>query len=362
MDWFCKLDPSISPKNSAKQPALAWDFFGATVNCATVLAAYLRNRLEELKPWAEKNGITCFRLYERDLTAIPAIVDWYDGDVVVWVYPRSEREPEKQQNNFRHETLLAVSTGLKINHKHIYMKQRHIQQEGRQYQRHGQESKTKVVAEQGLKFEVNLSDYVDTGLFLDHRVLRARVRSEAKDKRVLNLFAYTGAFTCYALAGGAAMTTTVDLSSTYSEWTKRNFTLNDFRVSDKHRVYEDDTMEYLRRAARRSERYDLIVCDPPTFSRSKRTSKDFSVARDYPTLIAACLAVLSPGGVLYFSNNARQFKLDPAVVTPGLTIKDCSLATIPQDFQNQQIHYCFEIKVGGKVVVAPRGIEPRLSA
>lgn len=308
-----------------------------------MLASYLRKRMEELKPWAQRSGLGCYRLYESELPEFPAIIDWYDGAAVLWVYPRPGDDTTKKQNAYRHWALLEVSTGLKLDHKNIYQKQRQPQRGG-QYQRGPVRHVTKIINEQGLKFEVNLSDYIDTGIFLDHRILRNRVRQSAAGKRLLNLFAYTGTFTCYALAGGAAQTTTVDLSNTYAEWTRRNFALNGFGISDQHRVYTDDCLTYLRRAARRLERYDIIVCDPPTFSRSKQTNKDFSVVRNYPELIGACLAVLSPNGVLYFSNNARGFTLDHRALIPGLIIKDISQATIPPDFANRQIHGCWELR------------------
>ena len=199
----------------------------------------------------------------------------------------------------------------------------------------------KTVREQGLSFEVNLSDYLDTGLFLDHRPTRARVRAEATGKAVLNLFAYTGAFTCYARAGGATASVTVDLSNTYLEWAGRNLALNGFALDASHRLERADCLAWLARAAEGGPRYDLIVCDPPTFSNSTAMTHDFSVGRDHPGLLERCRALLRPGGVLYFSTNFRGFELTGG--TAGFALEDLTEASIPEDFRNRRIHRCWRM-------------------
>jgi 23S rRNA (cytosine1962-C5)-methyltransferase len=164
----------------------------------------------------------------------------------------------------------------------------------------------KVVAEQGLRFEVNLSDDLDTGLFIDHRATRALVRAEAAGRTVLNLFAYTGAFTCYAAAGGAAATLTVDLSNTYLAWARRNLALNGVADGPAHRCERADCLQWLDAAARRGPAFDLIVCDPPTFSASKAMQRTFSVERDQGWLLERCRDLLRPGGTLWFTTNRHR--------------------------------------------------------
>jgi 23S rRNA (cytosine1962-C5)-methyltransferase len=193
-----------------------------------------------------------------------------------------------------------------------------------------------TVKEHGLSFEVNLSDYLDTGLFMDHRTTRARVRAEAKGKRVLNLFAYTGSFSVYAAAGGAAATTTVDLSNAYCDWAERNLGLNGVAVGPSHRVLRADVLGWLE-ACR--ERFELIVLDPPSFSTSKKMGRSFEVQRDHRWLVEAAGALLTPGGALYFSTNFLQFELDPRL-SAGVELTPKS---IPEDFR-PGIHRCWRFE------------------
>ena len=195
------------------------------------------------------------------------------------------------------------------------------------------------VREDGLEFLVNLHDYLDTGLFLDHRPLRARVRELSKDKRFLNLFCYTGAFSVYAAAGGAAETTSVDLSQTYLDWTARNLALNGFDLT-RNKLVRDDAVAYVQN---HSAMFDLIFVDPPTFSNSKR-AQDFDVQRDHVALLKLCGQRLFPGGRILFSNNFRRFKLDEAALAE-FSIRDISAATIPFVFErNPRIHRTWELR------------------
>jgi 23S rRNA (cytosine1962-C5)-methyltransferase len=202
-----------------------------------------------------------------------------------------------------------------------------------------------VVEEHGLRFEVNLSDYVDTGLFLDHRPTRKRVGEEALGRRVLNLFAYTGAFTVHARAGRAAATTTVDLSNTYLDWAARNLQLNGFALDAAHRFDKADCLHWLETAPARGERYDLIVCDPPTFSNSKAMDRTFRVDQDHPWLLGQCAKLLNPGGALYFSTNFRGFELSVDKIR-GLRCEDLSATSVPEDFRNRRIHRCWRMTRG----------------
>ncbi len=310
------------------------------------LANRLKKRQKHLRRWAGRNGITCYRLYEKDIPDFPLIVDWYDGEVVVWIFDRSRDNTPADINTWRELALTEIRAGLDVQQNQIFAKER-FRRRGLtgQYKRIDQIGQTRIVHEQGLNFEVNLSDYLDTGLFLDHRNTRNLVRQQANGKRVLNLFAYTGSFTCYAIDGGASHTTTVDISSTYCNWAIRNLGHNGFAINDHHRLLRKDCLQYLREATKRHEQYDIIVCDPPTFSNSKRMDiTSFSVERDYPALIRDCMKLLAPQGTLYFSNNARHFKLDESTLPSNLKIRELTPNTIPEDFRNQHIHRCWKMQ------------------
>ena len=194
-----------------------------------MLANRLQKRMRHLRKWAKRHDISCYRLYERDIPEFPLIVDWYDGEAVVWLYERASGDDEGETAVWHQDALNQIQTALNLESNQIFVKtrarQRGLQQ---QYERFGEQGQTRLVREQGLTFEVNLSDYLDTGLFLDHRQTRAMVRAEAGGKRVLNLFAYTGSFTVYA-AGKAKATTTVDLSKKYCGWAVRNLKHNGIR-------------------------------------------------------------------------------------------------------------------------------------
>jgi 23S rRNA G2069 N7-methylase RlmK/C1962 C5-methylase RlmI len=206
-------------------------------------------------------------------------------------------------------------------------------EDGRQYGRMGESASWHEVGEGGHRFRVNLSDYLDTGLFLDHRITRARAAEDAAGKRVLNLFCYTGAFTVYVGAAGAAESTSVDLSTTYLDWAGENLALNALSA-DRHRLIKSDVKRFLDDAAASGERWDLAVVDPPTFSNSKAMDYVWDVQRDHGALLAAVARVLTPGGVLWFSTNRRRFALDDAAL-PGAAVDDLTQATTPPDFRSR---------------------------
>jgi 23S rRNA (guanine2445-N2)-methyltransferase / 23S rRNA (guanine2069-N7)-methyltransferase len=200
------------------------------------------------------------------------------------------------------------------------------------------------VEEGGLRFLVNFTDYLDTGLFLDHRQTRARIRELARGKRYLNLFCYTGAATVYAAAGDAASTTSVDMSRTYIDWARRNLSINGFQGSE-HALVQGDCLAWL--ADERAGRFDLIFLDPPTFSNSKRMEREFDVQRDHVQLIRDALKLLAPDGLLLFSNNFRKFRLDGEALA-DLDVRDVSRSTIPKDFERDpKAHRCYEIRRRG---------------
>ena len=326
-----------------------------------MLGNRLAKQLKHLRGWAKAGGITCFRLYERDIPEFPAIVDWYDGDVVAWVYNRTRDDTPEKVRAFEDLCEEEILDGLQVPGARLHMKYRgRIKDRSEQYDRVDDRGVVRTVEEQGLKFEVNLSDYLDTGLFLDHRKTRSIIRHYAKGKRVLNLFAYTGSFTVYARAGGAIATTTVDMSKTYQDWTKRNLELNGFAVDGAlHRLVHADCLQFLEAGPAPGERYDYIVLDPPTFSNSKRMEADsFAVDRDWPRLVEMATRWLADDGWLYFSTNSRQLKWDDAQVPSGYVAREISERTVPDDFRNRRIHRCWTVTAGNCVRGIPAPLSP----
>ncbi|HLL00477.1 MAG TPA: class I SAM-dependent methyltransferase [Myxococcaceae bacterium] len=306
----------------------------------------LRKNARHFRKWARARGLTCFRVYDRDIPEYPYAVDVYGDRVHLVEYPRRKALQSGTVEQQREQVLASVATELEVPAEHIFVKTHTPQPWGRkQYERVGHGSERFVVEEQGLKFWVNLGDYLDTGLFMDHRLTRARVREEAQGKRFLNLFAYTGAFTVYAAAGGAARTVTVDLSNTYLDWAEENLSLNGL-ADTRHTLIRADVLPWLEEQADEPDRYDLIVCDPPSFSTSKRMSGSFNVQRDHPRLLAALRAVMAPGGVLYFSTNFLGFELSEAAAR-DMKAEELTPGSIPEDFQRKEIHRCWRMVAPG---------------
>ena len=244
----------------------------------------------------------------------------------------------------RGEVLASLPGVLGVPPERIRVRTRRRTPRGEQYQRLGEQERFHVVAEAGLRFRVNFDDYLDTGLFLDHRLTRARLRQAAGTGSFLNLFAYTGTATVYAAAGGASASISVDLSRTYLDWAQRNLSLNGL-AGPAHSFVQADCREWLAAAAQRPGRFDLIFLDPPTFSNSKRMEGVLDIARDHPQLIDASARLLAPGGLLVFSTNAQRFKLAPEL-SERYSVADVSAATLPEDFaRNPRIHRCYEIRV-----------------
>ncbi|MDZ4828587.1 MAG: class I SAM-dependent methyltransferase [Phycisphaerae bacterium] len=314
-----------------------------------MLANRLTNRYRHVAKWARRQGITCFRLYEKDIPDFPMVVDWYDGDVVAWFYHRTKDDTLDREVAYRKHAEAEILAALEIPREKLFIKYRARQRDDEgnrdQYERFDSRGVIKVVDEFGLKFEVNLSDYLDTGLFLDHRFTRKTVGERSAGKRVLNLFAYTGAFTVHARAGGAIATTTVDLSKTYLAWAERNLALNGYALDAAHRIVHADCLQYLDEGPMNDERYDIVVCDPPTFSNSKRMRADsFSIDRDWPWLVASLQKWVAPGGEIYFSTNSRGLKWDDAQVPTGMYAREISRQTVPEDFRNERVHRCWRIE------------------
>jgi 23S rRNA (cytosine1962-C5)-methyltransferase len=302
----------------------------------------LRKNQRHWSKWARRRAISCYRLYDRDIPEFPLAIDWYEGEVHAQIFARKGLEPlDETQEQAISEAIREV---LEIPAEALAFKTRQRQRGLAQYEKTGQLGRPRVVNEGGLKFEVDLHSYLDTGLFLDHRETRALIRQRAEGRRMLNLFAYTGSFSVYAAAGGALGTTSVDLSNTYQAWTQRNLALNGF-TGDQHQLVRADVFEYLERAVRERRLFGLIVLDPPSFSNSKKMREILDVQRDHRHLIEASLKLLTPNGELYFSTNRRRFKLDPQLEN-SLGCLALSGTTVPEDFRRHTPHLCWRFTTG----------------
>ena len=304
----------------------------------------LAKRFKHLAKWARRQGIEAFRIYDRDIPEIPLVIDWYAGWLHAAEYERPHERTEIEHDVWLDKMLEAAALELGVPVQQTFLKVRKRQRAGGQYEKVDQRKAVLTVREGGLEFEVNLSDYLDTGLFLDHRQTRAMVRAEAGGKRFLNLFCYTGSFSVYAAAGGAAETTSVDLSNTYLDWTRTNLSKNGFKDAGRHRIVRDEARAFLEHRAKRGEPpFDLVVCDPPTFSRSAKSEAPWDVERDHAELLERIAQNLSPGGVVYFSTNFRRFHLAEEPLAKLYTIREITRQTIPEDFRNDRIHRAWRL-------------------
>lgn len=304
-----------------------------------MFANRLQKNLKQLGKWAKRENITCYRVYDADMPEYALAIDLYHDWVHVQEYaaPRSI-DPEKAQARL-FDALAAIPQALNIDQSRVVIKRRERQSGTKQYERQSSQGQFTEVSEGGVKLLVNLTDYLDTGLFLDHRPMRMRIQREAAGKRFLNLFCYTATASVHAAKGGARSTTSVDLSKTYLDWARRNFSLNGF--SDKNRLEQGDVMAWLQ-ACR--EEYELIFIDPPTFSNSKRMEGVFDVQRDHVELLDLAVARLAPGGVLYFSNNFRRFQLDEHL-QERYAVEEITAQTLDPDFaRNSKIHRAWRIQ------------------
>jgi len=332
---------------------------------AVMFANRLEKQYKHLRKWARRTGTSCYRLYDKDIPEIPLAVDLYQNAVTkelylhIALYERPYDKEEDAEIIWMNAMKKAASVILDIALDRVYTKiRRHQRGEESQYEKASQTGGRIEIEEGCSRFLVNLSDYLDTGIFLDHRPARLMVRAEAAQKKVLNLFCYTGAFSVHAAAGGALSVTSVDLSKTYLAWAAQNLALNGFKSNTPTAGHSapisqlmhtnwpcvhSDVKAFLAGAKRMDEKWDLIICDPPTFSNSKRTVENLDLNRDWIELCRTCLALLAPGGSLYFSTNSRSLKFDPeliggAATRAGVTITDLSQASIPEDFRNKNIH------------------------
>lgn len=311
------------------------------------VANRLRKNAQKLAKWSRREGVDCYRLYDADLPEYNAAIDIYGNYIVVQEYQAPADVPTGVADDRFWHILETIPSVLPFNETQMIVKQRKRQQGKAQYEKQQEERSVEFeVTEYNARFKVNLSDYLDTGLFLDHRIVRREIQRMSAGKRVLNLFAYTGAASVHAAIGGASHITTVDLSRTYLNWAKDNFRLNHLTIT-KHDFIQADCLNWLEaEAASKEDSWDLIFLDPPTFSNSKRMEQTFDVQRDHSQLILNAMAVLNEGGTLIFSTNKRKFRLDTeGLVAQGCVAEDKSSWSLPEDFKrNKHIHQCWFIR------------------
>ncbi len=341
--------PLPSPKGRGSSVESAGDVpaFGglqaSAARQAEEFANRLRNRARHFRRWP-KRGITCYRLYERDVPDVPLIVDRYEDALHIAEFARPHDRSPAQHADWLDLMARTAAKVLEVPRERVFLKFRDRQRGDDQYQRVDDRGATFVVSENGLRFIVNLSDYLDTGLFLDHRNTRQMVRERAAGKRFLNLFAYTGTFSVHAAAGGAESTTTVDKSPTYTDWARENLKLNGFE-GVAHNIIRRDIREFMD-GLRPSEQWDLAVVDPPTFSNTKGMENDWDVQRDHVGLLMQLAGHMTPGGAVFFSTNFRRFKLEEAALA-SYSVREITRQTIPEDFRNERIHKCWVLTRNG---------------
>ena len=314
---------------------------------AQMFANRLTKNLKEAVKWAKRESVSCFRVYDADMPEYAFAIDLYgDGQGEQWAYVQEYAAPRTIEisaaGKRRNEVLAVIPDVLKLPRDRIHLRERRQQKGATQYEKVDEAGEFHVVREAQYRFRVNFTDYLDTGLFLDHRLTRSYIGELAAGKRVLNLFAYTGSATVYAAGGGAKSTTTVDMSRTYIEWAQRNLALNGFDGPE-HTFVQEDCLQWLREGDN-GERYDLMFIDPPTHSRSKRMEEDFDVQRDHGQLLNQAAKLLAEGGVIVFSSNFTRFKLDQFALS-SFDVEDITDRTLPWDYRrNRRIHVCFVLK------------------
>jgi len=335
---------SIKPVAVVKPFLEAWQSqqFEA-IEGAEDFANRLQKNMQTLKKWAVKENIHCLRLYDADLPDFNVAVDLYGDRLHVQEYaPPKKIDPEKAKKRFN-LALQAIRAVTGLGRDAIFIKTRARQEGKTQYTKQSTASKRFIVQEGKAKILVNLTDYLDTGLFLDHRQIRLRIAQEARGKHFLNLYSYTSTASLHAALGGAASTTSVDLSNTYLSWSKENFVLNGLTVDhadEQHQFFASDCFEWLKEG---HEQYDLIFIDPPTFSNSKKFYGTFDVQRDHLSLLKRAMNRLTTDGTLYFSNNYRSFEMDEEILA-FFDVEEITSETIGPDFKrNQKIHRAWKI-------------------
>ncbi|GHV72045.1 rRNA (guanine-N2)-methyltransferase [Spirochaetia bacterium] len=326
---------------------------------AEMLFNRLQKRQKHLRKWAARIGAEAYRLYDRDIPEIPLALDWYKDAASGALYRRPYEKDEAEEERWLSLMKKAAAEALKIGQDRLFFRERKPQRRNNQYHKIDDKSFIQDVREGGHLFRVNLSDYLDTGLFPDRRKMRALIGSEAAGKRVLNLFCYTASFSVYAASGGASAVDSVDMSRTYLDWAAVNFSLNhldarivegrDFfrspqdRGGSQNRLIRAEALSFLDHAARAGLRWDIIILDPPSFSNSKKMTGTLDIKRDYQNLISRCLELLEKNGTLWFSANARHFKLNDDGF-PGFTVREMDAEITDEDFRGRKIPRCYTFR------------------
>lgn len=298
------------------------------MSVAEMFANRVKKNARHLGKWAKREAVTCYRVYDRDIPEVPVTLDTYEGALVI-----NDYRIDGTNTDWLDEIATAAKAALDASDCFVKQRERFTHREGDQYERQAERGAWRTVHEGGHKFRVNLSDYIDTGLFLDHRITRKLAAAEPA-KSMLNLFCYTGAFSVYGGAAGM-QTTSVDLSKTYLEWARENLELN--RLDGE--IIHSDVREFLAEARSQGRRWDLAIVDPPTFSNSKRMDYVWDVQRDHGALLDDVAAVTN--NVIWFSTNLRRFKLEWL----GANVTDETHATLPPDFRDKRIHHAFRISI-----------------
>jgi 23S rRNA (cytosine1962-C5)-methyltransferase len=361
---------------------------------ASLFLNRLSKRYRTLRKWARKDRVTCYRLYDRDIPEIPLAADLYEllppdistkieaahffhqeaeqiaanipgiaADIAsrqylhLFLYERPYEKPDDEEQEWLETMTKAAATALGIEESHVITKIRKRQRGDNQYEKQKDtQSVTGIIQEQGQLFHINLSDYIDTGLFFDHRPLRNTIRNHCAGKSVLNLFCYTGSFSVYAAEGHASRVESVDLSNTYLTWAENNFRLNEFTDTAKYIFTRSDVNTFLdNKQAGSSDpanRYDIIILDPPTFSNSKSTQIPFDINRDWSSIVTKCLNLLNDNGILYFSTNSRRLSFDRSLLPQAtehktvISVTDCTEESLPEDYKETKAHRLWMFKTG----------------
>ena len=311
---------------------------------ALMFANRLKKNYKHLKKWARKNDISCYRVYDADIPQYAVAIDKYEN----WVHVQEYQAPKTVDKNKAflriNDVIDVVADILETKQQYVVLKVRKKQEGSAQYQKQDKKEYTTTVTENGLKFIVNMYDYIDTGLFLDHRYTRQLVKKLANKRSFLNLFAYTGSVTVYAAAGGAANTTTVDMSNTYLNWAQENMSINGYTdnvyMEKQHKYVREDCLKWIQQAIDENKKYQLIFIDPPTFSNSKKMDTSLDINRDHAALLSGCLALLEEDGQIIFSTNAKSFKIDESL-KEDCFIKEITSMTTTEDFRRKPLHRCW---------------------
>jgi 23S rRNA (cytosine1962-C5)-methyltransferase len=304
----------------------------------------LSKNLKRLKTYLNKGGIEAYRLYHKDIPEFPYLIDIYGDHAVIYEQGKKMTEEEdviREKHQKEISDVLRDGFGITVGHQHFKIRER--QKGANQYHLVKEDSHHYfTINEPPFKFLVNPERYLDTGLFLDMRPLRQQLLKTCADKMVMNLFCYTGSLSVAAAKGGAALVVSVDMSKTYLEWAEENFRVNDLDP-ESHIFKQADVLKELERRKEQTDKFDIIILDPPSFSNSKRMEEDLDVQRDHPILVRDCMLLLQLDGVLYFSTNKKKFDLHP-IIDEKFAVKEISQWTIPMDFHHTQIHRAFEIR------------------